>query len=174
MVQNKERNTCQYGITSLIQSNIKFEKHEELYRKYRNHIIEYGKKKYITPSDSRKGLAGDACAIIRIHQFLEKWGIINYVHKKPGKIQQERSPQEKESIKVEDIPRRKDCFDRDKLIAPRSYSKDDLELLKKVTKKFRPACHFCEGICGVSWYQFKDKLHIPKFVEKEGRRGKVL
>lgn len=31
---------------------------------------------------ARKGLAGDACAIIRIHKFLEKWGLINFVHKK--------------------------------------------------------------------------------------------
>lgn len=68
---------------SLTQSNIKFEKHEELYKKYRNYIIELGKEKYITPSEARKGLAGDACAIIRIHKFLEKWGLINYVHQKP-------------------------------------------------------------------------------------------
>jgi SWI/SNF related-matrix-associated actin-dependent regulator of chromatin subfamily C len=41
-----------------------------------------GKVKYINPTMSRKGLAGDACAIIRIHEFLEKWGLINLVHKK--------------------------------------------------------------------------------------------
>jgi len=68
----------------LSQSNIKFEKHEELYKKYRNYIIELGKNEYVTPSKARKGLAGDACAIIRIHKFLEKWGLVNYLHKKPN------------------------------------------------------------------------------------------
>ena len=61
---------------------MKFEKNEELYKKYRNYIIEMGKTKYINATMSRKGLAGDACAIIRIHEFLEKWGLINFVHKK--------------------------------------------------------------------------------------------
>lgn len=54
----------------IIKNNIKFEKHEELYKKYRNYIIDLGKNQYITGSMSRKGLAGDACAILRIHKFL--------------------------------------------------------------------------------------------------------
>ena len=57
--------------------------------------------------------------------------------------------------KGDEIQKRKDCFDRDKLLASRSYSKDDIELLKKITKKYRPPCHFCEGICGIMWYEFK-------------------
>ena len=84
MVQNQKRHPGYNGKTDSIQNNIKFQKHEELYKKYRNYIIELGKEKYITPSEARKGLAGDACAIIRIHKFLEQWGLINYTHSKPG------------------------------------------------------------------------------------------
>lgn len=84
MVQNQKGHPRHYGTEFVIQSNIKFEKHEELYKKYRNYIIELGKEKYITASEARKGLAGDACAIIRIHKFLEKWGLVNYIHLKPG------------------------------------------------------------------------------------------
>ena len=83
-------------------------------------------------------MAGDACAILRIHQFLEKWGLINYIHSKP-KAKQPK-PQEPKAIPAS---KRKDCFDRDKVIVSRTYNKDDLELLKKITRKFRPVCHFC-------------------------------
>ncbi|EMG49990.1 RSC8 Chromatin structure-remodeling complex protein RSC8 [Candida maltosa Xu316] len=35
-------------------------------------------KEYLTITATRKNLAGDVSNIIRIHQFLEKWGLINY------------------------------------------------------------------------------------------------
>ena len=53
-----------------------------MYRKYRNYIIQLGKVQYVTSFMARKGLAGDACSIIRIHNFLEKWGLINFVYPK--------------------------------------------------------------------------------------------
>ena len=74
----------------------------------------------------------------------------------------------------EDLSKRKDCFDRDKLIASRTYGKDDLELLKKITRKFRPPCHFCEGICGIVWYEFKDKLNVPEIIAKEKHKGRNI
>ena len=35
-------------------------------------------KEYLTITAIRRNLAGDVTNIIRIHQFLEKWGLINY------------------------------------------------------------------------------------------------
>ncbi|RLV94703.1 Chromatin structure-remodeling complex protein RSC8 [Spathaspora sp. JA1] len=35
-------------------------------------------KEYLTITAARRNLAGDVTNIIRVHQFLEKWGIINY------------------------------------------------------------------------------------------------
>jgi hypothetical protein len=87
-------------------------------------------------------LAGDACAIIRIHNFLEKWGLINYIHKKKT-IPSTGSSNVVDEPKAIPLNKRKDCFDRDKVIVSRTYNKDDLELLKKITRKFRPVCHFC-------------------------------
>lgn len=43
--------------------------------------MELSKDGYVTASRARKGLAGDACSIMRIHAFLEHWGIINYAAK---------------------------------------------------------------------------------------------
>lgn len=33
---------------------------------------------YITSTACRRNLAGDVCAITRVHAFLEQWGLINY------------------------------------------------------------------------------------------------
>jgi SWI/SNF related-matrix-associated actin-dependent regulator of chromatin subfamily C len=35
-------------------------------------------KIYLTATYCRKFLAGDACAIMKIHAFLEHWGLINF------------------------------------------------------------------------------------------------
>jgi SWI/SNF related-matrix-associated actin-dependent regulator of chromatin subfamily C len=33
---------------------------------------------YLTVTACRRNLAGDVCAIMRVHSFLEQWGLINY------------------------------------------------------------------------------------------------
>ena len=33
---------------------------------------------YLTVTACRRNLAGDVCAIMRVHAFLEQWGLINY------------------------------------------------------------------------------------------------
>lgn len=115
-------------------------------------------------SKARRGLAGDACAIIRIHKFLEKWGLINYIHPKPSsKLQENKKEKSASKADITPLSKRKDCFDRDKLIISRSYGKDDLELLKKITRKFRKICHYCEGITGVIWYEYNETFHLKKF-----------
>jgi SWI/SNF related-matrix-associated actin-dependent regulator of chromatin subfamily C len=53
----------------------------QVYLQYRNFIIRSWRadpKHYLTVTALRRHLAGDACAIMRIHAFLEHWGLINY------------------------------------------------------------------------------------------------
>lgn len=83
MVQNQKRNVSNNGIHFFIQNQTKFEKNEDLYKKYRNYMIDLGKDSYVSALRARKGLAGDVCSIIRIHSFLQRWGLINFVHQKP-------------------------------------------------------------------------------------------
>ena len=33
---------------------------------------------YLSVTSCRRLLAGDACAILRVHEFLEHWGLINF------------------------------------------------------------------------------------------------
>ena len=53
----------------------------DVYQKYRNFILELYRmspKTYLTGTTCRRNLAGDACGILRIHAFLESWGLINF------------------------------------------------------------------------------------------------
>ncbi|ANB15831.1 Swi3p [Sugiyamaella lignohabitans] len=52
-----------------------------VYRRYRDFIVNtyrLNPEEYLTVTACRRNLVGDVCAIMRVHQFLEKWGLINY------------------------------------------------------------------------------------------------
>lgn len=52
-----------------------------VYKDYRDFMINTYRLKpveYLTVTACRRNLAGDVCAIMRVHAFLEQWGLINY------------------------------------------------------------------------------------------------
>jgi SWI/SNF related-matrix-associated actin-dependent regulator of chromatin subfamily C len=52
-----------------------------IYKDYRDFMINTYRLRpteYITVTACRRNLAGDVCAIMRVHAFLEQWGLINY------------------------------------------------------------------------------------------------
>ncbi|KAJ2698574.1 SWI/SNF and RSC complex subunit Ssr2 [Coemansia sp. IMI 203386] len=52
-----------------------------IYREYRNFMVNsyrLNPSEYLTVTACRRNLAGDVCAIMRVHAFLEQWGLINY------------------------------------------------------------------------------------------------
>ncbi|KAF2122366.1 hypothetical protein BDV96DRAFT_482439 [Lophiotrema nucula] len=52
-----------------------------VYRDYRDFMINtyrLNPEEYLTVTACRRNLAGDVCAIMRVHGFLEQWGLINY------------------------------------------------------------------------------------------------
>ena len=53
----------------------------EIYLSYRNFMIDtyrLNPTEYLTSTACRRNLAGDVCCIMRVHAFLEQWGLINY------------------------------------------------------------------------------------------------
>ncbi|XP_022082605.1 SWI/SNF complex subunit SMARCC2-like isoform X2 [Acanthaster planci] len=53
----------------------------EVFMAYRNFMIDtyrLNPTEYLTFTACRRNLAGDVCAIMRVHAFLEQWGLINY------------------------------------------------------------------------------------------------
>ncbi|KAF2639540.1 SWIRM-domain-containing protein [Massarina eburnea CBS 473.64] len=52
-----------------------------VYRDYRDFMINtyrLNPDEYLTVTACRRNLAGDVCAIMRVHAFLEQWGLVNY------------------------------------------------------------------------------------------------
>ncbi|KAG0205966.1 hypothetical protein BGX28_002516 [Mortierella sp. GBA30] len=52
-----------------------------VYKDYRDFMINtyrLNPAEYLTVTACRRNLAGDVCAIIRVHAFLEQWGLVNY------------------------------------------------------------------------------------------------
>ncbi|GMS83411.1 hypothetical protein PENTCL1PPCAC_5586, partial [Pristionchus entomophagus] len=53
----------------------------EVYLAYRNFMIDtyrLNPYEYLSATACRRNLAGDVCSILRVHAFLEQWGLINY------------------------------------------------------------------------------------------------
>ncbi|KAF9146934.1 hypothetical protein BGX30_000018 [Mortierella sp. GBA39] len=52
-----------------------------VYKEYRDFMVNtyrLNPSEYLTVTACRRNLAGDVCAIIRVHALLEQWGLINY------------------------------------------------------------------------------------------------
>ena len=52
-----------------------------VYNEYRDFMINTYRMnpvEYLTITACRRNLTGDVCAILRVHAFLEQWGLINY------------------------------------------------------------------------------------------------
>lgn len=62
------------------------------YRDFMIHTYRLNPSEYLTVTACRRNLAGDVCAIMRVHAFLEQWGLINYqvsslhCHSKPTEL----------------------------------------------------------------------------------------
>ena len=53
----------------------------EIYVGYRNFMIDtyrLSPVEYLSATAVRRNLAGDVCSILRVHAFLEQWGLVNY------------------------------------------------------------------------------------------------
>lgn len=53
----------------------------DIYMKYRNFMVNtyrLNPAEYLTVTACRRNLIGDVCTIMRVHNFLDKWGMINY------------------------------------------------------------------------------------------------
>ncbi|KAI8060384.1 SWIRM domain-containing protein [Gilbertella persicaria] len=56
-------------------------KSANIYKEYRDFMVNtyrLNPMEYLTVTACRRNIAGDVCSIIRVHAFLEQWGLINY------------------------------------------------------------------------------------------------
>lgn len=118
-----------------------------IYMTYRNFIIKLYRDKpttYLTATHCRRVLTGDACSIIRLHAFLEHWGIINLYSEKPySQVSYDYS-----------------------WPGHMSYGR------KRLFELGRPFCESCGNICGVTW-MFNSDLLICLDCYQNGNFSKI-
>merc|ERR1711963_917264 len=86
----------------------------EIYLSYRNFMIDtyrLNPTEYLTSTACRRNLTGDVCAIMRVHAFLEQWGLINYQVDMDGKRVDKADPDRKPEIGG-DFGLKTDIYDR--------------------------------------------------------------
>ena len=107
-------------------------KSPQSYMMFRNYIIKLYRenpKTLLTATTCRRQIPGDACAIIRIHAFLEHWGLINY-----------------DCPKEYSAP----CSDFTPMDHPPRYR-------RKVFESGRPFCASCNKACELTWFRSGEK-----------------
>ena len=139
----------------------------------------------------RRHLSGDACAIVRLHSFLEKWGLINF------NVQPDFKPVRRSLIKestyskvfvnatnmhhltkneTEYLSNLFDVSESDAPVKVHQHSHADriakidpacLRRINLLTAKERPFCSFCNALVGFSWFvrHQKDEPENGRYVD---------
>jgi hypothetical protein len=148
----------------------------EIYKRYRSHIIQLYRQNignYLNASTCRKLLPGDACSIIRIHAFLERWGLINF-HIDPANNPKtlffnRANFTHERLIEASQTDSKMEVFDKlKKGDLSESDQKEIIDQLKKLDRNSRPVCDFCGIRCGMSWYYQKGPEPSKPEIEIEG------
>lgn len=159
------------GLSEFFRGN-KPSKTPEVYIKYRNFMItlyRMNPKNYLSATSCRRNLAGDACAIMRIHAFLEHWGLINF----------ETPVKEKGFGKIVASPTfipplYNYCAEENRLGLLEDSSADwikdervQLHSLKDLTRRIRPHCDIDGMPVGAVWYQLKKEASNHSYITPE-------
>lgn len=102
-------------------------------------------EEYLTKIACRKALAGDANLILKIHEFLERRGVINFYFSPHGQEHFESSFKPR-------VPRPSLCKARPPSPAREAESDLLFNSIKLLSKNLRPFCEQCGLSCGLCWF----------------------
>jgi len=145
-----------------------------VYLNYRNYIIKLYRENpnaYLSATECRKKVPGDVCSVIRLHAFLEHWGLINFnvdTMLKPPKLHLGGSGTISDQL-IDVVAKGYLNADDANKIAAKANSKHWQEnslnhetvyliaakKINAISKCKSPLCNFCGNACGFSWYQKK-------------------
>lgn len=114
----------------------------EIYLAYRNFMIDtyrLNPTEYLTSTACRRNLAGDVCAIMRVHAFLEQWGLINYQIDAESRPTPMGPPPTSHFHILSDTPCGLQSVNPQKIPQPLAASKALLDLDKKTTGEKKEA-----------------------------------
>lgn len=104
---------------------------------------------YLTATTCRRRIAGDACTILRVHAFLEHWGLINFNY----------DPKKRDLGKVSSSYKGEICTKLDLLVKAResidpNCSEDHyFHTFASLTRRIRPRCDACGHFCADKWFK---------------------
>lgn len=133
----------------------------EYYMKIRNYIIELYRQNpraYLTATICRKNLAGDACAVLRIHAFQEHWGLINFNFDRANHNYSNMTS--KPSLHPDRVSAKLDVLTQERAMFETTDPDQYFETIQSVSKTVRPVCNSCGFVCGFTWY-FKESTFVP-------------
>ncbi|KAI7903703.1 uncharacterized protein BX663DRAFT_433264 [Cokeromyces recurvatus] len=137
-----------------------------VYKNYRDFMINTYRMnpvEYLTITACRRNLTGDVCAILRVHSFLEQWGLINYQVDPEAKLSSLSPPFDSQFKVIIQKPIRKS--------QSKPQIKDDVDIKtekedNKIIKSKTPqSCSSCGTQCTTEQYsstQKKDFYLCPR------------
>lgn len=161
----------------------------ESYKEYRNFMIKLYRENpagYLSATTCRRHLAGDACAIIRLHAFLELWGLINFnvdPFQKPHKITLNREGsftkylvnaankhfiERSEQEILRNMGGTTEGLSNSSNTMREPVSLDTIKKINFISQHKRPYCNYCGTLCGMYWYKkISDDTGNPELNDKE-------
>lgn len=129
----------------------------ETYRQMRNSFIEMYRENprgYLTATICRRRYPADACTILRVHAFLEHWGLINfnYDFKKSDMLSRGGTTSYQGSF--DEVDAKLDLLVRAREAVDPGCKEDDyFHTFASITRKIRPRCDACGYFCGDTWFK---------------------
>ena len=139
----------------------------KLYMKIRNFIIKLywrNPRTYLTATSCRRCISGDICAILRIHAFLEHWGLININHSLETVNTINQLTQNLHFPVVEHSKENKGTERRLTItnFNEKGLRNEACNKLFKLLKMDKPRCYHCEKNCNTVWFE---NIQIHTFLE---------
>ena len=110
----------------------------------------------MTKIGCRRILRGDVNTIIRVHAFLEKYGIINFGVAYDGNYVFKHNPLEKQyEPRTQPQSCLKNMPENDEETAEKEIDTDNMTITvinKNFSRTYRASCSNCKLICGVVWF----------------------
>lgn len=148
----------------------------QVYKEYRNFMVRLYRANphvYLTVTACRRQLAGDVNGILRVHSFLDHWGIINFCadpQTKPHRMSMSRPEILDTKILVNTGGIRSERFTEPG--TEQSFSVSDPQSLilagtvNALPSSKRPICDFCGEVCGLVWFQSRSGIVSPTEVQR--------
>jgi SWI/SNF related-matrix-associated actin-dependent regulator of chromatin subfamily C len=138
-------------------TGVKSSKTPETYKQMRNSFIDMYRENprgYLTATICRRRYPADACTILRVHAFLEHWGLINFNYDLKKSEMLIRGGMTSYEGSFEEIDTKFDLLVRNReAIDPGCKEDDYFHTFASITRKIRPRCDACGYFCGDTWFR---------------------